>query len=168
MHPILVRREDNKYRIIAGERRYRAYKKLDKKEICCRIIGNKGLDGDKELAYSVEENLIREDFSPMEKALAFSEIRKNTLLSNAELAKHFGKSESYISEMLSLTKLNSEIQDFLLADKKIPMRKIKKIATIKEQEEQLAAFENLKEQYYPELQTENVVYEKKNTPEKEK
>ncbi|MFN3603415.1 MAG: ParB/RepB/Spo0J family partition protein [Leptonema sp. (in: bacteria)] len=105
LSPILVTKENDYYRIIAGERRYHAVISLGWKEIECKIISRETKDY---FRISLIENLQREDLTPEEEAQAMLFLKKQENLTDSELANLLGKSRNYISEILSINELPKE------------------------------------------------------------
>ncbi len=102
VQPIVVVKEGNKYKIVAGERRWRASKiaGLDKIPSIVRT-----LDAQKRLEISLIENVQREDLNPIEIATVYAKFRNQFNLSNAEIAKRVGKSESAVVNTTRLLNL---------------------------------------------------------------
>jgi ParB family chromosome partitioning protein len=99
--PILVRPEDGKYVIVAGERRWRASKMAGLKEIPCTV----SLKDDRELfEASIVENVQRKDLSPLEEATAYKQLL-DMLGSVVAVAERVGKARATVSNMLRLFKL---------------------------------------------------------------
>lgn len=106
IQPIIVRKKDKKYEIIAGERRYRACKKAGLKDISCIIEDY----NDQEVStLAIIENIQREDLSPIEEAKAYQTLMKQYHYSQNELAKIVGKKQSTIANKLRLLKLNDDV-----------------------------------------------------------
>lgn len=107
LSPIVVTRSGaDTYRIIAGERRYHALKKLGWQEAECRIISREERDY---WRISIIENLQRENLSPEEEAAALARLKKQEDLSDAGLAQMVGKSRNYITEILGIAQLPDEV-----------------------------------------------------------
>ena len=110
--PITVKQDDNKYVIVAGERRYRAHKLLKKKRILAYVID---AESNKDLMYmALIENIQREDLNPIEEAKGYRYLQDNLKSSITEIAKTVGKSRPAVSNTLRLLKLPSQIQDSIL------------------------------------------------------
>ena len=110
--PITVKKVDNKYIIVAGERRYRAHKLLNKKRILAYVID---ADTTKDVMYmALIENIQREDLNPLEEAKAYKYLQENLQSSITEIAKTVGKSRPAVSNALRLLKLPDQIQDSIL------------------------------------------------------
>ena len=110
LNPIVVKKNDDHYEIIAGERRYRASKilGLEKIDAIVKDVEKKELD-----LLSVVENIQREDLTALEEAQAYSDIIENYGLTQVELAKTVGKSRSYIANTLRLLKLDDKSKNEL-------------------------------------------------------
>ena len=110
--PITVRKLDNKYIIVAGERRFRAHKLLKKKRILAYIID---ADSNKDIMYmALIENIQREDLNPIEEAKGYKYLKDNLKSSITDIAKTVGKSRPAVSNALRLLKLPNEIQESIL------------------------------------------------------
>ena len=132
LNPILVRKKDNLYEIIAGERRYRAAKLLNLQEVPVII---KNVDDAKLTAIALIENLQRENISPIEEAKSYQEILKLSNLKEQELSTIIGKSQPYISNKLRLLKLPPNIQEALI-NKKISERHARSLINVKDSNRQ--------------------------------
>ncbi len=105
IQPILVRPmpgEENKYQIIAGERRWRAAQRAGLSEVPVFIREMNDRDV---MVIALIENLQREDLNPAEEALALQELKISLNLTQEELADHLGKSRSQIANALRLLQL---------------------------------------------------------------
>ena len=110
--PITVRKSNSKYIIVAGERRYRAHKLLNKKRILAYVID---ADANKDTMYmALIENIQREDLNPIEEAKGYKYLQKHLQSSITEIAKTVGKSRPAVSNALRLLKLPDEIQESIL------------------------------------------------------
>lgn len=106
IQPVIVRKKDKKYEIIAGERRYRACKLAGLKEISCVVEDY----NDQEVStLAIIENIQREDLSPIEEAKAYQSLMKTYNYNQSELAKIVGKKQSTIANKLRLLKLNDDV-----------------------------------------------------------
>lgn len=110
IQPILVRKIDEKFEIVAGERRFRASKLINKDTIPGIV---KDLDDYEQENLSLIENVQREDLSPYEEALAYKSIINNYKMTQDELAKALGKSRPYISNTIRLLRLDERVLEFL-------------------------------------------------------
>ncbi len=110
LQPIIVKKAVKGYYIIAGERRYRAFELLGKKEIPAII---KEMTDDEMMIFAVLENLQREDLSALEESESYKNLMDKMSLTQEELAKKLGKSRPYIANSLRLLKLPTEIKNKL-------------------------------------------------------
>ncbi|MBQ6510673.1 ParB/RepB/Spo0J family partition protein [Candidatus Saccharibacteria bacterium] len=102
LQPIVVTKEEDKYKIVAGERRFRAAKLAGLKEIPAII---RTLDAQNRLEISIIENAQREDLNAMELATAYAKLKAQFNLSAKEIADRIGKSESSVVNTLRLLNL---------------------------------------------------------------
>ena len=112
IQPIVVRSTaDNQYEIIAGERRYRAMKKLQWTEVPA-IVRNLN---DKETAsVALIENLQREELTAIEEAVAYQKLLELHELTQEALAQRLGKGQSTVVNKLRLLKLPEEVKEAIL------------------------------------------------------
>ena len=115
IQPIIVRKVDNKYEIIAGERRYKASTMAGLNKIPAII---KNLDDKESSKVALIENLQRRDLTPIEEARTYQKILElEDNMTQEELAATMGKTQSSVSNKLRLLALPDEIQDALLNEK---------------------------------------------------
>lgn len=111
IQPIVVRViDDNKYEIIAGERRWRAAKIAELAEIPCLV---KNVPDEAAVAIALIENIQREDLNAMEEAIALDRLMKEFELTHQEVAEAVGKSRTAVSNLLRLNKLNDDVKTLL-------------------------------------------------------
>ena len=110
LQPVLVRREGNKYRLIAGERRWRAAQKAGLKEIPA-LVRDAGESEAFELA--LVENLQREDLSPLEEAEGFRRLLDERKWTQEQVADRVGKERSTVANALRLLALPEEVKKLL-------------------------------------------------------
>ncbi len=119
--PILVKEDKNsndknKFIIIAGERRWRACKRLKMKTINGIVIKNTS-EKSNALA-AIIENVQREDLAVLEEAKAYDKLIKKYKMKHEDIAKSTGKSRSYITNLLRILSLKESVKN-LLNEKKI-------------------------------------------------
>lgn len=114
LQPIVVRKKKNKYEIIAGERRYRASKKVGLEKIPAIV---KDFDDALVAEISLVENLQRENLSVLDEANAYDILIKKYAFTQDKIAKSVGKSRSNITNILRLLKLDDEIKEYLNKEK---------------------------------------------------
>ena len=108
LQPIIVREaEKGFYTLVAGERRWRAAKKVGLAEIPAVVRDS---DDRALLTESLVENLQREDLSPLEEATAYQELLEDFGLTHDDVGKRVGKSRSAITNSLRLLQLPAAIQ----------------------------------------------------------
>lgn len=107
LQPIVVIREEGEYRIVAGERRWRAAKMAGLSKIPAIV---RSLDAQNRLELSIIENAQREDLNAVELATAYAKLKQQFNLSNAEIAKRVGKGETAIVNTLRLLNLPAGAQ----------------------------------------------------------
>ena len=110
LQPIIVKKAVKGYYIIAGERRYRAFELLGRKEIPSIV---KEMTDEEMMVFAVLENLQREDLSALEESESYKNLMDKMSLTQEELAKKLGKSRPYIANSLRLLKLPAEIKNKL-------------------------------------------------------
>jgi ParB family transcriptional regulator, chromosome partitioning protein len=99
LQPIVVTKEGSKYKIIAGERRYRAARLAGIDAIECRILRKNPKDT---YRLAVIENLQRENLNAVDEAKAFRKLKQEYGYNDSDLSKIVGKSRNYVNEILSV------------------------------------------------------------------
>lgn len=112
IQPIVVRKVDDIYEIIAGERRFRASKlaNITKVPVVIKNVNDRKV---RELA--LVENIQREDLNPIEEAISMKTLMDEYQLTQQELSEIVGKSRSYIANNLRLLTLSDYIKEFLIS-----------------------------------------------------
>lgn len=141
LQPIVVRKNGNKYEIIAGERRYRAFKMLKKDKIPAIVRDYKDEEVDK---LQLVENVQREDLNPYDEAMAYLKLKEKYGLKQDDIAKAVGKSRPYISNMTRLLSLEDEILD-MLKKNEITVSHAKLILSLDTKEERLKLAHKIKD-----------------------
>lgn len=117
LQPILVsKEEDGTYKIIAGERRWRAVQKLDWSRIPV-LLKSKTKQADQKMVLALVENLQRQDLNPIEEAYAFRFLLEENNWSQQKLAETMGRDRTSITNTLRLLKLHSDVQKLLSKNK---------------------------------------------------
>ncbi len=111
IEPLLVRRKDDRYELIAGERRWRAGKLAGLREVPVIIIDASDEDS---LELAIIENIQREDLNALEEAEAYRELMGRFSLSQEEVAKRVGKERATVSNYLRLLKLPLDVREALV------------------------------------------------------
>lgn len=110
LQPLLVRKKDNKYEIIAGERRWRASKLAGISEV---PVIEKELNNQEVLEVALVENLLRENLSAIEEAEGFERLIREFSHTQEALSQIVGKSRSYITNTMRLLKLPLTVQEMV-------------------------------------------------------
>jgi ParB family chromosome partitioning protein len=111
MQPLVVRKVDNeKYEIIAGERRWRAAQQagLDVVPVIVREVSDEAA-----IAMALIENIQREDLNAMEESLALLRLQQEFDLTQQQVADAVGKSRSAVTNLMRLASLEPEVQKLL-------------------------------------------------------
>ena len=132
LQPIIVQKNDDRYEIIAGERRWRAAKEAGLTEVPV-IVRN--YDKQKIMEISIIENIQRENLNPIEEAMAYQSLMEEYGLKHDDLAKRVSKNRSTITNSMRLLKLSSNIQQMLIAGK-ISTGHAKVLLSIENEDEQ--------------------------------
>lgn len=162
IQPLTLRKiGDNRFQIIAGERRFRAAKiaGLDKVPAYVRTA-----DDDTMLEMALVENIQREDLDPIEVAISYQRLIDECNLTQESLSERVGKKRSTISNYLRLLKLPAEIQ-LGLREKQISMGHARAIINIEDSATQLMIYEQILEYDFSVRKVEEVVRELTAEPE---
>ena len=162
IQPIVVENKGKYYRIIAGERRWRASKLAGLKEIPC-IIRDEDEQKNKEI--SLIENIQRENLNPIEKAMGYKELIDNYNMTQQQLADKLGISRTYTTNTLRLLNLDPRVLE-LAAEGKLSEGHCKTLLAITDGDEQYQAALNIIEKGSTVKDIEDVVKRKKKLPKK--
>lgn len=110
IQPVLVRLKNDEYELIAGERRFRAAKKLGYKEIPAIIKEATDLDS---LELSIIENVQRENLNPIDQAKAYKRLQEEFNLTQEKVADTIGKDRTTVTNILRLLNLPVKIQEYV-------------------------------------------------------
>lgn len=158
--PIIVKKSVKGYEIIAGERRFRASKLAGKTTIPAII---RTFTDEQMMEIALLENLQRENLNVMEEAKAYKQMIEKLHLTQDELAKKVGKSRSYITNILGLLRLPSEVTD-LIEKKELSMGHARVLSKLEDKEEAIRIAKKVVEEDLPvrevERLTEGNTYEK--------
>lgn len=133
IQPLIVRKNGDKFEIIAGERRWRAAREVGLTEapVIVRIASDQDV-----LELALIENLQREDLNPIEEAQAFTRLAREFGLKQEEIAQKVGKSRAAIANSMRLLELEPQVQTWLTQNR-ISVGHAKVLLSIKSHEEQL-------------------------------
>jgi ParB family chromosome partitioning protein len=110
IQPIIVEKKNDRFIIVAGERRYRAAKLAGLRKIPVLV---KSLTEEQRMEFALIENIQREDLNPIEEANAYRQLMEAIQLNQEDLAKKVGKKRSTIANSLRLLKLPDSIQVYI-------------------------------------------------------
>lgn len=135
IQPIIVTKEDNYYKIVAGERRWRASKKAGLDEIPAIV---RDYDKQKNSEIALIENIQREDLNPIEKATAIRELLDTYSLTQQQLADKLGISRSGLANTVRILNLDNRVIE-LVKNGKITEGHCKALLAINDPEKQYEA-----------------------------
>lgn len=130
IQPIVLRKKDNGYEIVAGERRWRAAIKAGLSEVPCLI---RELDDEQNMLLAIIENMQREDLNPIEEAEGLNQMIVTYGMTQEQVSKSVGKSRPYITNSLRLLKLPEYVLE-LISSGKISAAHGRTVITIDEEE----------------------------------
>lgn len=110
IQPIIVQRKGEGYRIVAGERRWRAAR-IAGLSVIPAIV--RDLSDKETMAQALIENIQREDLNPIEEASAMDNLLKTHKLTQEQLAKKLGKPRATIANTLRILNLDESLQEFV-------------------------------------------------------
>ncbi len=140
IEPIIVKKENNYYQIIAGERRWRAAKKVGLNKIPSVIK----YENNNALELSIIENLQREDLNIIELAQGYELLIKEYNYSHEELAEKLGVTRSSVSNILRILKLPDEILE-MVRNNEISYGNARALLGIKDQNQQKELAQEIKD-----------------------
>lgn len=161
IQPVVLRKSGNGYEIVAGERRWRAARKIGIKELPCIV---KELTDEENMLLAIIENMQREDLNPIEEAEGISQMIDTYGLTQEQVSKSVGKSRPYITNSLRLLKLSIEVRD-MVAEGSISIGHAKAILSVTNEERQYEIAEKVIREGLSVRQTEKLAKEEK-TPKK--
>lgn len=153
LQPITVRAVRNFYEIIAGERRFRASKLAGLEKIPAIVVQ---ADENKSALIALLENLQREDLSFFEIAEGYQRLIRDQGITQEELAKKLGKSQSTVANKLRLLRFTPRVQD-LIADYSLTERHARALLHLTSEELQCTAAKTIYDQQLNVKQTEDLV-----------
>lgn len=132
IQPIIVRKVNGKYEIIAGERRYKASALAGLTKIPAIV---RDLDDKESSKVALLENLQRKNLNPIEEARTYQKILEIDQMTQEQLARTMGKSQSAVANKIRLLSLPYEVQDALLKEE-ISERHARTLLNIPDQQKQ--------------------------------
>lgn len=134
LQPLLVTATENgRYRIIAGERRFRACREAGLETVPCIV---RDLDTFTRMEVSLIENLQREDLNPMEAALGINALMERCQYTQEQVSRRLGKSRSAVANLLRMLNLPEEVQK-MVRDGRLSAGHARALAAVESESEQL-------------------------------
>jgi len=164
IQPIIVRKADSGYEIIAGERRWRAAQAAGLKDV--PIVIRKATDLEA-AELSLIENIQREELNPLEEADAYVTLIEKFNLSQESISAQVGKDRSTIANTIRLLKLPSKVKTALV-EKKITSGHARCLLALASPEEQISALDNILKRGFNVRETEKLINKLKQKPAEKK
>tara|TARA_B100000575_G_scaffold293585_1_gene305499 strand:- start:998 stop:1861 length:864 start_codon:yes stop_codon:yes gene_type:complete len=153
IQPITIKKNNNRYTLISGERRLRAFQKLGKKSIPAYI---RHANDRESLEMALVENIQRKNLDPIEIAISYSRLTEELKISHNEMSKRVGKDRTTITNYIRLLKLDPIIQSGL-RDNFISMGHGRALINIDSFEKQLSVYEKILKKSLSVRETEKIV-----------
>ncbi|MBR5848221.1 MAG: ParB/RepB/Spo0J family partition protein [Bacteroidaceae bacterium] len=154
VQPITLRQiDEDRYQIIAGERRFRASQLAGKETIPAYIIT---ADDESTMEMALVENIQREDLNALEIALAYQKLIEQNNFSQEQLSKRVGKGRATIANFLRLLKLPAPVQ-MALKEKRIDMGHARALLSLDDPKQQIELFNEIQKNEYSVRQVEELV-----------
>ena len=154
LQPLLVRKVDDGYELVAGERRLRAVTSLGMEKVAC--IVQQDIEDESSAMMALIENLQREDLHYLEEAQCYQKLLETYGLTQEELANRLGKSQSSIANKLRLLKLSDEVKA-AMTEKRLSERHARALLKLTDDKQRLDAVERSAEKGLSVKETEQMV-----------
>ncbi|MEI0606897.1 ParB/RepB/Spo0J family partition protein [Brachyspira pulli] len=159
INPITLREKDGQYQIISGERRFRAFKFLNRDKVPALVLQN--IDDSKMLELTLVENIQRADLNAIEIARSYKKLIYDLNIKQEELANRVGKSRSTISNSMRILDLSENIQNLIL-ESKITEGHARAILSLEDENQREEFAKEIVENGYSVRECEKIVKERKN------
>ena len=133
IQPLVLRKAEKGYEIVAGERRWRAARKIGIREIPCIV---RELTDEENMLLAIIENMQREDLNPIEEAEGIRQMIDTYGLTQEEVSKSVGKSRPYIANSLRLLRLPETVRKYV-EDGSLSTGHAKAIAAVSDEKKQI-------------------------------
>ncbi|MGL5972165.1 MAG: ParB/RepB/Spo0J family partition protein [Oscillospiraceae bacterium] len=163
LQPIIVRKKEDGYEIIAGERRYRASVMGGLSRVPCIVID---VDDNKTKVLALVENIQRKDLSFFEEAEALKDILEHNNLTQEQLSSKIGKSQSTIANKLRLLNLSDDIRR-IISQNNITERHARALLKVINKDQQKFIIKQIIDSKLNVEQSEKLINEFLNVPKKE-
>ena len=154
LQPLLVRKVDDGYELVAGERRLRAVTSLGMEKVAC--IVQQDIEDESSAMMALIENLQREDLHYLEEAQCYQKLLETYGLTQEELANRLGKSQSSIANKLRLLKLSDEVKA-AMTEKRLSERHARALLKLTDDKQRLDAVKRIAEKGLSVKETEQMV-----------
>lgn len=154
LQPLLVRKVDDGYELVAGERRLRAVTSLGMEKVAC--IVQQDIEDESSAMMALIENLQREELHYLEEAQCYQKLLETYGLTQEELANRLGKSQSSIANKLRLLKLSDEVKA-AMTEKRLSERHARALLKLTDDKQRLDAVEKIAEKGLSVKETEQMV-----------
>lgn len=158
IQPLILQKKEGYYSIIAGERRWRAAKLAELKEVPAIIKDYTELEV---MEIALIENIQREDLNPIEEAFAYKRLIKEHNLKQDEVAERVSKSRVAISNSMRLLKLSETVQQMVI-DEKLSSGHARALLAIEDEKLQIATAEKVFDENLSVRETEKLIKEVRN------
>ncbi len=139
LQPVVVRPSGSGYEIVAGERRWRAFRMAGMKTVPCLI---RDLTDEEATLFAIIENMQRKDLDPIEEAEGLSNMIETYGMKQEQVSKSVSKSRPYITNSLRLLKLPPEVRE-MVSDGRLSSGHGKAILSLRTKDEQIRLAEKI-------------------------
>lgn len=156
IQPLVVRKLQDKYEIVAGERRYKAAAIAGLKKVPCIVMN---LNDGESAEVAIIENIQRKEMTPLEEARSFKTLLDKGYLTQEDLGKRMGKSQSSVANKLRLLNLDDVVQEAIL-ENKISERHARSLLKLNNKEDQRKILSDVIEKRLTVKQTDDLIKER--------
>ncbi len=142
LEPILVRPQEGRYEIIAGERRFMASKKAGLKELPCIEMN---VEDNEAMELTLIENLQRKDLDVFEEAEGLKSLMENYGYNHQQISFKIGKARSTVTEILNISKIPKDIREFCIENDITSRSTLIEIAKQKDRDSMIKLISEIKE-----------------------
>ena len=157
VQPIVIRRKDEAYELVVGERRLRAAHKAGLEKVPALLLS--GATKQEMMEIALVENVQREDLNPMDQAKGYHRLITECGVSQKDLSKRIGKDRSSVSNTLRLLNLPDKIQKYLI-DNKLSESHARAVLSIIGQKEQVLLADRIVKEGLSVRRVEEIVYKR--------
>lgn len=155
IQPLIVRKSDGVYEIVAGERRWRAAKTAGLKVVPVVI---RDYDEEAMMEVAMIENIQRHDLNPLEEAEGIKAMMEKLQLTQTDVAKKLGRSRTAVTNILRLLNLSAKIRGYI-AKEELSLGQVRPLLVIEDEEKQLLLANTIIDKGWSVRKVEDVVKE---------